>query len=83
MPRTTPPLATASVNTRKSDRSGEIADVHDLHAEPQVGLVAAVAGHGVRVGQPRERPRQLDAERLLEGGREHALHHLLDVLLPR
>ena len=59
--------------------AGDVADVDDLHAEAQVGLVAAVARHGVGVGEARERQRQLDAERLLEGGGEHALHHVLDV----
>ena len=60
-------------------RPGHIANVDDLHPEPQVGLVASVARHSVGVGQPRERHRQIDIEGLLEGGDEHALHHVLDV----
>ncbi len=60
--------------------AGDVADVHDLHAEAKVGLVAAVPRHDVGVLESWEGQRQVDCEGLFERGGEHALDHVLDVL---
>ncbi len=73
-------IAGASLKIRASVSREHLGDVHDLHAEPAVGPVRAVAEHRVVVAHPLQRERDLDA-----GGREHALEepvrHVDDVLL--
>jgi hypothetical protein len=44
---------------------GRVGEVDELEAEAEVGLVAAVAGHGLGPGHARELGGQLDAEDVL------------------
>jgi hypothetical protein len=54
--------------------------VHELHREARVGLVDAVAVHGVLVGEARERRGQVVVEHVLPDLLQHALEQRVDVL---
>ncbi len=61
----------------------DLAEVDDLHAETHVGLVGAVGGHGLGVGEAGKWDRDLDALQLSD----HRGHHVLErrehvVLIP-
>ena len=60
---------------------GLLGEVHQLHAEPQVRLVAAVALDRLLEAHARERRLQLDVEAFLEGVHDRALDQVEHVVL--
>ena len=58
----------------------EVGDVVDLHAVTGVGLVGAVALHGVLIGQARQRQRDVDTQDLLERAPDVTFDQAEDVL---
>ena len=77
---TTPPLSSAPRNTLKRGPREHVAEVLQLHAEARVGLVAAVAVHGLGVRQARERGGHVHADGRLEDVLQHPLDQRDDVL---
>ena len=61
-------------------RLGNVADIHDFQAETQVGLVAAIFEHGIRITQTRQRQRDGHAGAFLENIREQILNDAEDVV---
>ena len=79
-PRTTPPDSSAPLKTLNSEPSKAVGEVGDLHPDPAVRAVAAVAQHHVVVLEPLDRRLDLDAGRAEDRG-DHAVHERDHVLL--
>ena len=59
----------------------DVHQLHELHAEAQVGLVAAIVLHGLGPGHPQERLRQLHAADGLEEVLGHTFEEVDDIVL--